>query len=215
MVAHAACEKGYIDGTSNFRWSARAHTHAPACGRPTQSLDANMKARSPLSVALVLATIEGAIYFTNPFRVPSYDPRLRLWGITLFSQPSRSMEPTIHQNAIFFASAWPYRISNPKVGDIIVFRYPLNPSIIYAKRIVGTGGSTVELRDGDLMLDGKALSEPYLQGEKIFSENAKWMAPTHIPTNDYFVLGDNRDNSADSRFWGFVPRANIIGKVTQ
>jgi len=123
------------------------------------------------------------------------------------------MEPTIHRNAIFVASAWTYRNSNPKVGDIIVFRYPPDPSVTYAKRIVATSGSTIELREGDLVLDGKVLSEPYLRRENVSHENSRWMAAVRIPTNDYFVLGDNRDNSADSRYWGFVPRSNIIGKV--
>jgi signal peptidase I len=174
-----------------------------------------MKARTPLLVVLLLATIEGAVYLLNPLRVASYDPRLRFWGITLFWNPSRSMEPTIHKDAIFFVSAWPHWNSDPKVGDIIVFRYPWNRSVLYVKRVIGRSGSTVELREGAVVLDHKLLSEPYLRGQELTSDYARTMAPVVVPKNEYFVLGDNREKSADSRTWGFVPRSNIVGKVVK
>lgn len=172
-----------------------------------------MKIRLPLLGLLTLVALPAAIYLSNPLRVASYDPRLRFLGVTLFRQTSGSMEPTIHANEIIVVSAWPYLNANPGVGDIVVLRSPMNPSLIYVKRVIATGGTTVEIRNGTVLLDSKPLSEPYLHGEDPSSDYARTMAPVRVPRNDYFVLGDNRDNSADSRAWGYVPRSNILGEV--
>jgi len=161
-------------------------------------------------VGLALAT---AMYFDNPFSVPSHDPRLRILGLTLFTMPSLSMEPTIHRNDVFVVSAWSYWRSDPRPGDVVVFRWPVDPTVYLAKRIVATGGSTIAIVDGTTMVDGTPLSEPYLKAAKPGTEFSRSMNLTHVPPGYYFVMGDNRDNSNDSRSWGFVPRSHILGRV--
>lgn len=152
-------------------------------------------------------------YAVNPFHTNSLDPRIRIFGVTIFRMPSRSMEPTIPLNSTFTVSAWPYLRSEPQVGDLVVFRYTLDPEIVYMKRIIATGGSTIEITDGVVIVDGRPVTEPYVAKGMAVALASRSMSQRRVPPKAYFVMGDNRDNSEDSRFWGFVPRDNIVGRV--
>lgn len=133
---------------------------------------------------------------------------LRLFIIQPFYIPSPSMEPTLLPNDRIIVNMLLYRFSPPKRGDVIVFRYPPDPSRDFVKRIVALGGETVEVRQGYLLVNGRRIEEPYLPHETM-----KDYKSYTVPQNTYFVMGDNRSNSDDSRFWGTVPRQNIVGKV--
>ena len=96
----------------------------------------------------------------------------------------------------------------PRRGEVIVFRYPLDPTRDFVKRVIGLPGETVEIHRGTVKIDGEALEEPYLVGRDFNS-----LGPTLVPPESYFVIGDNRNGSSDSRHWGPVPLENIVGKV--
>ena len=96
----------------------------------------------------------------------------------------------------------------PKRQQVIVFRAPLAGSPDFIKRVIGLPGDLLEIRTGVVYINGKPLEEPYRDGQPNHAENR---GPWRIPPNEYFVMGDNRENSYDSRYWGFVPRANIVG----
>ena len=96
----------------------------------------------------------------------------------------------------------------PRRGDVIVFRYPKDPSRDFVKRVIGLPGETVEIHRGAVRIDGEVLDEPYLEERDLSS-----LGPTLVPPESYFVMGDNRDGSSDSRHWGTVPLENIVGKV--
>ena len=100
-----------------------------------------------------------------------------------------------------------------KRGDVIVFRYPGDPSIFYIKRIVGLPGETVSISHGQVTVtktDGATVSlqEPY-----VVAEDASYSEDSKLAANQYFVMGDNRPNSSDSRVWGPLPRNDIMGRV--
>ncbi|HEV8375483.1 MAG TPA: signal peptidase I [Candidatus Polarisedimenticolia bacterium] len=100
-------------------------------------------------------------------------------------------------------------------GDIIVFKYPEAPEKDYIKRVIGLPGDVIEVRHRELYLNGVLQTEPYIQhispaGITLDGDN---YAPTKVPPDSYFAMGDNRDNSQDSRVWGFVPRDNVKGRA--
>ena len=106
-------------------------------------------------------------------------------------------------------------------GDIIVFKYPEDPERDFIKRTIGLPGETIELRNKKVFIDGKMLDEPYVQylwtpsdEEGAFDFDVRMTyGPVTVPPGQYFMMGDNRDNSQDSRYWGFLPREYIKGKA--
>ena len=127
--------------------------------------------------------------------------------------PSGSMEPTIMTGDRIIGSRLAYGFSDPQRGEIIIFDYPDDESVQYVKRIIGLPGDTVDIVDGHVYLNGseEPLDEPYIREPMIPEE------PMHfeVPEDSYFMLGDNRNYSADSRKWQnkYVKREKIIAKV--
>jgi signal peptidase I len=101
---------------------------------------------------------------------------------------------------------------NLKRGDVIVFKYPNSPEVAYVKRLIGLPGDKVEMVGRTVHVNGQALEEKYTQYIDPGSVYEHY-GPYQVPQDQYFAMGDNRDNSQDSRFWGFVPRNHIIGKA--
>ena len=127
--------------------------------------------------------------------------------------PSGSMENTIMTGDRLIGSRLSYKFSDPKRGDIIIFRWPDDESIYFVKRIIGMPGDTVRISKGKVYLNnsGIPLDEPYIKEEMIPEEDVEYK----VPENSYFMLGDNRNNSADSRRWRntFVHKDKIVAKV--
>jgi signal peptidase I len=129
--------------------------------------------------------------------------------VQAFYIPSGSMEPTLMVDDRILVAKFIYRLRPVHRGDVIVFRYPLNPQRDFVKRVIGLPGDQVRLREGVVYVADRPLSE---KGYTIKPDFGNY-GPVIVPANQYFVLGDNRNNSEDSRFFGYVPRANIIGKA--
>ena len=123
--------------------------------------------------------------------------------------PTGSMENTIMSNDRIIASRLAYKIGEPERGDIAVFRYPDDKRILYVKRIIGIPGDTVIMMDGVTYVNGEMIDEPYLKEDAYGT-----YGPFIVPEDSYFMMGDNRNLSWDSRFWEntFVDEADILGK---
>ncbi|MGE4558327.1 MAG: signal peptidase I [Desulfovibrionaceae bacterium] len=151
---------------------------------------------------------------------------IRSFVVQAFKIPSGSMLQTLQigdhllVNKFIYGLKLPFTdiimipVSDPKFQDIIVFEYPEDPSKDFIKRVIGTPGDTISIKDKVVYRNGKSLNEPYTQhtSSNIIPIRDN-MAEITVPTGKYFVMGDNRDNSHDSRFWGFVDRDTIKGKA--
>jgi len=119
-----------------------------------------------------------------------------------------SMEPTLHDRERLIANKISYRFESPGRNEIIIFKPPIGIKRNYIKRIIGIPGDKIEIVDGKIYVNDQALEEPYVK-----YRSSEDIPSTIVPTDSFFVLGDNRPNSSDSRYWGFVPRKNVVGKA--
>lgn len=141
---------------------------------------------------------------------------IRTFVVQAFKIPSGSMRPTLLEGDKLFVNKYVYRFEKPKRGDIIVFRFPNDPKKDFIKRLVASGGETVEIRDGRLYVDGDVLDDTDTFGRFFYYNHDPYGGPdekVRVPEDSYYVLGDNSANSTDSRFWGFVPKKNVLGKA--
>ena len=143
---------------------------------------------------------------------------IRALIVQAFRIPSGSMIPTLLVGDHILVEKITYRFREPKRGEIIVFKFPLNRSKDYIKRVIGLPGDKIEVINKIVYVNGKKLDEPYaihtdpniIPAAVSPRDN---YGPVVVPKGFFFVMGDNRDNSFDSRFWGFVPEKDIIGKA--
>jgi signal peptidase I len=138
--------------------------------------------------------------------------------------PTGSMENTILSGEYVLAVKWTYGWRVPLLedvvfgarqadrGDLAVFRFPEDRRSAWVKRVIGLPGETVEIRRKVVFVDGKRIEEPYKRFLAPPQDSDNW-GPVLVPAESYFVLGDNRDNSRDSRFWGFVPQDDLLGRA--
>jgi signal peptidase I len=118
-----------------------------------------------------------------------------------------SMDPTLADGQYLVVCKFLYRLQEPQRGDVIVFRDARGGERKLIKRIIGMPGESVEIKDGKVFVDGRSLDEPYIQ------EQPRYARPLSVvPEGEYYVLGDNRNNSSDSHNWGSLPRGAIVGK---
>lgn len=127
--------------------------------------------------------------------------------------PSGSMEDTIQVGDRIFSEKISYFNGDPEQGDIVTFGDVTNPKRVLIKRVIATGGQTVDLRDGKVYVDGVALDEPYTEGKPSEDLNSGITYPYEVPEGYIWVMGDNRTNSADSRAFGAVPVDNVTGRA--
>jgi signal peptidase I len=166
-------------------------------------------------VGAVLIVLVVKAYVINPYRIPSssMEPSLHC------ARPAAGCEARFSDRVL--ANRFIYHLRDPRRGEIVVFETPPEARTrcgaggTFVKRIIGLPGETVEVRlvrgDGVVYVNGRRLNEPYVRTDRRAQSAAT--APTQVPAGEYFMMGDNRAQSCDSRVWGSVPRQNLIGKV--
>lgn len=152
---------------------------------------------------------------------------IRAFLVQAFKIPTGSMRPTLLEGDVILVNKFLYgakipftqfrlpTVRKPKRGDVIVFIYPENPKKDFIKRLIAFPGETVEIKNGTIYINDKPLLEPmfslrYYYNRGQFAEERQKII---VPEDDYFVLGDNSASSQDSRYWGFLPHKNILGKA--
>jgi signal peptidase I len=190
-------------------------------------------ARSFFPVLLIVFLLRSFLF--EPFRIPSgsLEPTLLTGDFILVNKFDYGIRlPVIHKKL--------YGNSQPQRGDIIVFRWPPNPSFDFIKRVIGVPGDRISYIDKQLYVNNQKVSQTFLKNTQVEDEDGSTHEATEnqedllgikhnifintnkasrdfynivVPEGMYFVMGDNRDDSADSRFWGFVPDQNIVGKA--
>ena len=143
---------------------------------------------------------------------------IRAFAIQPFLVDGSSMTPSFQTNNYLLVDKISFRFKSPERGEVIVFKYPLDTSLNYIKRVIALPGEEVHLEDGHVRIvnssnpQGLILNEPYLTpGNTTLPTNGQTVFT--VPADQYFVLGDNRHGSSDSREWGFLPSQDIIGRV--
>ena len=156
---------------------------------------------------------------------------IRQFAVQAFTIPSGSMMDTlligdyILVNKFLFGAEIPLTekhlpgLRDPQRGDVVVFKYPNDETRDFIKRIIAVGGDTIQVRDNRVVLNGRPIEEPYVRPGSFTGPSAGQCGYAYgcdalkVPAGSYFVMGDNRDNSQDSRYWGFVRREKIRGKA--
>lgn len=138
-----------------------------------------------------------------------------LYGVSPQEIKGASMEPSFFNAEYILTNKVVYKLKDPVRGDVVIFKAPKNPEIDYIKRVIGLPGDTVGLRNNAMYVNGIVIDEPYLSpgitifGGSFLAENQEIV----VPQGKYFVLGDNRPHSADSREFGPIPKVDFIGKA--
>jgi signal peptidase I len=143
---------------------------------------------------------------------------IRTFFLQAFKIPTGSMRPTLIENDRVLVNKILYDYKEPKHGDIIVFRYPVDGKKDFIKRLVGLPGDTIEIRQGKVLINDEPLPKDSPMRKYYYYNREDWEygkenMKIKVPANSYFVLGDNSAQSSDSRNWGFVPKSNLIGKA--
>ena len=187
-----------------------------------------------VSIALVLG-LALLVYVWNPFGAPNWSPIGRFAGKQHFKIPGQGMQPTYAPGTQVLICFDAFKDRSPRTNDIVVFRIPVNQEtenlkrlvadagstigihvpdtkdILYLKRVAAVGGSTIEISDSKSLVDGNVVTSPFWWAGQFPSSYSTTLAPTQVPADSFFALGDNLEQSIDSRRFGPVPLANVVG----
>jgi signal peptidase I len=197
-------------GVSEDLIAAATFPPAPAPAVPV-GLTASLQApRQPGSSRLAQVQEEILAWLKTLFSAAVYAILIVTFGFQVARVEGQSMAHTLEDQDRLIVNKLIYRISEPRRGDIVMLYYPLNPDNSFVKRVIAEEGDSVRIVDGRVYVNDIPLQDDYVAAE--YRSHDDW-GPQVIPDGYYFVMGDHRNNSSDSRHWGMVPKKYIIGKV--
>ena len=194
-----------------------------------------MKSKAIKVLLALLASVSFLVYLWNPFGAPNWNPVGRLTGKQYFKTPGQGMQPTYAPGTPVLICFDAFKNQRPRVNDIVVFRIPdndesadlkrlaavvgsnvhinvpSNKDILYLKRVAALGGSTIEIRDSRLLVDEHVVTGPFWWAGEFSSPYSTTLAPMIVPSDSFFALGDNLEQSIDSRRIGSIPLKNVVG----
>ncbi len=165
-----------------------------------ESSQTNKKSKRSSCVGFIVDTVETILLALILFlAINALSARVRVENV--------SMKPTLEPGQFLLVNRVSYKLGKPHIGDIIVFHAPGVSDQDYIKRVIGLPGDEVHVENGTVFINNQPLYEPYI------SEMPNYTGSWTVPDTEYFVLGDNRNNSSDSHLWGFVPENDIVGRA--
>lgn len=141
---------------------------------------------------------------------------IRAFVVQAFKIPTGSMRPTLLEGDRILVNKFLYKFKEPSRGDVIVFKYPEDKKKDFIKRLIAVGGETVEIKNGGIYINDEKVEEPFIVRQMRYYNKSPYGgsgSKITIPEDSFYVLGDNSASSKDSRYWGFVPRKNLVGKA--
>ena len=185
-------------------------TGAAAAPPAPPTVPAKPVTRSVAAERLAMVRDEVVAWFKTLASAAIYATLIVTFGFQVARVEGLSMIPTLEDQDRLIVNKFAYRIGEPRRGDIVMLYYPLNPDKSFVKRVIGEEGDTVRIVDGRVLVNEVQILDDYVSAD--FQGHDDW-GPQVIPEGYYFVMGDHRNNSSDSRHWGMVPKRYIIGKV--
>lgn len=182
-----------------MQFASASHSNEPVVYKPKKRKSAG---KTVVILFVMIALIFGLSWALREFVFQAYEI------------PSGSMEKTIMTGDMVFAEKVTYKVSKPKAGDIATFDDPLNPGRILIKRIIATEGQTIDIKNNKLFIDNVEQKEDYVNGLPTSALRSPTVSyPYTVPEGCIWVMGDNRTNSQDSRYFGAIPVDSVIGKA--